>query len=90
MNRLIEPEPGAGLSARFVADARGRQHPNGAGDHRRFVREDVPEHVFRHDHVEVGRVAYQVHRHGIDEHMLQGDIGELAVHLVRNRAPQPR
>ena len=60
---------------------RGRQ-PQPARQFGRKVRQDVAEHVGGEDHVEPGRVAHQQGGGGIDQHLVDRDVGVIG----RNRA----
>ena len=48
-----------------------------SGQHARLVGEDVAEQVFRDEHVERGGSLDQHHRAGIDESVLDVDVGEV-------------
>ena len=72
------------------SDAEGSK-PHGAGEHRRLVGEDVAEHVLHHHHVEIARAPDEMHGRGVHQHVLVGDIGELAGHdPIDHRAPEAR
>ncbi len=57
------------------AEAGRREHAERAADHRHLVGEDVAEHVFREEHVELVRVARELHRGVVHIHVRQLDIG---------------
>ena len=59
----------------LAADGGRRQHAERAGDDAGLVGEDVAEEVFGEHDVEVARDVHQVHGHGVDELMLDGDVG---------------
>ena len=61
---------------------------HGTRQHRGLVGQDVAEHVFGRDHVEVPRPAQQVHRHGVDQHVLVDHVRIVGLHLVGDLAPQ--
>ncbi len=68
-----------------------RQDAEGTGEHRGFVAQDVAEHVLGEQHVEIAWAADQVHRGGIDQHVLERDLGELGAHeALDHRAPEAR
>ncbi len=56
----------------------GRQQPQGARQHRRLVGENVAEHVFGDDHVEIARPPQQVHRGRIHQHVLEAHVRKFA------------
>ena len=70
MHRLVHALPAR-------VQGRRRQHAEGAGEHRRHVREDVAEHVAGHHHVELLRLAHQLH--GGVVHV---EVAELHVRIV--------
>src|SRR5216683_1282383 len=71
---------------------RGRgQQADGAGEHRRHVGEDVAEEVLGDDHVEARGPLHEEHGAGVDQHVLELQVGELVAHHLRGHlAPQPR
>jgi hypothetical protein len=57
-----------------LAERRAREQADRAGEHRRLVAEDVPEHVLGKDHLEVTRRRDELHRRVVDEHVLELDV----------------
>ena len=55
-------------------ERRRRQHADRARQHRRLVGQDVAEDVAGDDHVELLRVAHQLHRRVVDVHVRQRDV----------------
>ena len=49
-----------------VAEVGGRRHAHAADERGGEIREDVPEHVLRHHHVELPRPAHQIEGGGVD------------------------
>ncbi len=64
-----------------AADGGRRQHAERAGDDAGLVGEDVAEEVLGEDDVEVARDVHEVHRHGVDELVLEGDVGVVLARL---------
>ena len=80
----------AGLIQALVAGVQAgrRQHADRAGQHRRFVGQDVPEHVAGHHDVEaLGRLD-QLHRGVVDIHVVEGDVGVLLADLAHDVLPE--
>ena len=73
-----------------VADGRGREHAQAAGEHRRLVGQDVAEQVLGDQDVEHCRAADEEHRARVHELMVDVDVGELRADLVDDLAPKPR
>ena len=67
MNRLVHAD--------LAANTRRRQHADGTREHRRFVAENIAEHIGRHEDVELLRIANQLHGAVIDQDMFQLDAG---------------
>src|SRR5687768_11921332 len=59
-----------------------RRHAEPADDPGCFVAEDVPEHVRRDHRVEALRVAYQAHREGVDDHLVDRDVRKVVCRAV--------
>ncbi len=57
------------------AETGGGEHAEGAADDGHFVGKDVAEHVFGEDHVELVRVAGELHGGVVDIHVGQLDFG---------------
>ena len=78
-------------AARARAERCRRQQSQRAGEHRGFVGEDVAEHVFRHDHVEVARPLQKMHGGRVHQHVLEAHVGKFAGHdPIDHRAPEAR
>ena len=60
-----------------VANAQARRHAEPADQAGRFVGQDVAEHIGRHHHVKILRVAYQPHRHRIDDDLVDSHVGKV-------------
>jgi hypothetical protein len=60
------------------SQARGRQHPQRAREHRCLVGENVAEHVLGQDHVEPCRLRYELHGGIVDQQVLELDLGVVA------------
>ena len=73
-----------------VAEARGGEHPERAGEHRGLVAEDVAEHVLGDDHVEARRVGDELHGGVVDEQVVELDVAYSAASAADDLAPQPR
>ena len=69
---------------------RGRQHADRAGEHRRLVGQDVAEHVAGDDHVELLRIAHELHRRVVDVHVRELHVGIVLAHRADDFAPQDR
>ena len=74
----------------LAAHGSGGQHAQRAGNHRSLVGENVAERVLHDHHIEIARTLHQVHRHGIDELVLQLHIGKLFGDLDHRVAPELR
>ena len=72
----------------LAADGGRGQHAERAGDDAGLVGEDVAEEVFGEDDVEVARDVHEVHGHGVDELVLDGDVGVFGLELVDGGAPE--
>ena len=72
------------------ADARRREHAQRTADDAGLVGEDVAEHVLGDDHVEMGRLAYDLHRGVVHEHEFQLHFGVPGRHILRDLPPQAR
>ena len=86
MDRLVEAE-GAVRRATRTEGGRG-EHAEGAGQHGGLVREDVAKEVLGDDHIEGGRPGCEEHCGGIDEAMLQLDVGVVSADLSHDLAPE--
>ena len=73
-----------------VAERGGRREPDAARDRGGEVGEDVAEEVLGDDHVVRGRLLDQLHRHRVDELVVEPHVGELGGHLVGEAVPEPR
>ena len=82
MNRLKEADLGP--------DTRRRQHTDRTGQHRRFIAQNVSEHVVAQQHVELSRVPHQLHRGIIHVDMSQFDIRIGRMDIDHHLAPQAR
>ena len=82
MHRLEEPGPSA--------ERRRWQQAERAGQHRRFIAENVAEHVLGQDDVERRRIRDQPHRSGIDVAVLEPHLGIVARDPRHGFAPQLR
>jgi hypothetical protein len=84
-------EPWIGsYSACPVAQRCAGEEPQRARQHRRFVGQDVAEHVLGDDHVEGLRGGHEAHRARIDELVLDADARRLGRYLVRDLSPEAR
>ena len=72
------------------ADGGRGQHAEGAGDDAGLVGEDVAEEVLGEDDIEVARGVHDVHRHGVDELVLEGDFGVVFGDFGDGGAPELR
>ena len=89
VNRLEQPDAASG-GVELVAERGRRQQAHRSRQHRGFVGQDVAEHVLGDDHVEVARPADEMHRHRVDQHVLESDVLEFGADLAGDLAPQPR
>ena len=84
MDRLVEG--GAPAVVVDPTQRRRRQHAEGAGEHRRLVRQHVAEQVVGDDDVELSGLADQLHRAVVGVHVAERDPRELlvvdALHLL--------
>ena len=72
-----------------IAQRGRRQHTQRTRQHGAFVGEYVAEQIFGEDHVEVARVADQLHCCRINQHVLDADRRKfLADHALAHIAPQ--
>mmetsp|Transcript_25913 Transcript_25913/g.85267 ORF Transcript_25913/g.85267 Transcript_25913/m.85267 type:complete len:214 (+) Transcript_25913:58-699(+) len=72
-------------------DARGREHPDRAREHRRLVAQDVPEDVAGDDGVDARGGAHELHRGVVNVHVRELDVGVLLrPHARHHFAPQLR
>ena len=83
-----EPCTGSYSAWRFLrfridlAERGRRQHAERAGEHRGDVGEHVAEQIVGDDHVELLRIAHELHAAGVGQHVLELHVLELArVHL---------
>ena len=83
MNRFVE-------SVGSLTERGGGQQAERSGDHGGFVGQDVAEHVLGEQHVERRGTPDQVHRGGVDEHVLELHLRKLlAQHALDDCSPQP-
>ncbi len=75
-------------AARGVSEGCGGEQPDGASELRGLVGEDVAEHVGGDDDVEARGIADELHGGVVDEHVLEGDVGEFAGESVEGLAPE--
>ena len=73
-----------------AADGGRGQHAERAGDDAGLVGEDVAEEVFGEHDVEVARDVHEVHRHGVDELVLERDVGVVLCDFGDGGAPELR
>ena len=59
------------------------------GDLRRLVGEDIAEHIRRHNDIKLGRIADQLHRSVIHQHIRTGDIGIVRRDAMDRLPPEP-
>ena len=71
-----------------AADGGGGEHAEGAGDDAGLVGEDVAEEVLGEDDVEVAGDVHDVHGHGVDELVLEGDVGVVLGDFGDGGAPE--
>ena len=74
----------------LAADGGRGQHAERAGDDGGLVGENVAEEIFGEHDIVVARLVHQVHGHGVDVLVLDGDVGELGGDLVHRGAPELR
>src|SRR5215472_1984710 len=74
----------------LAAERGGGQHAERAGDDAGLVGEDVAEEVFGEHDVEVARYVHEVHRHRVDELVLDGYVGVFGFQFVDGGAPELR
>ena len=72
------------------ADGGRGQHAERAGDDAGLVGEDVAEEVLGEDDVEVAGDVHDVHRHGVDKLVLEGDVGVVLGDFGDGGAPELR
>ena len=72
----------------LAADGGGGEQAERAGDDGGLVGEDVAEEVFGEDDVEVARGVHEVHGHGVDELVLERDVGVVGAELGDGGAPE--
>ena len=90
VDRLVDTAPAAiGRATRGADAGRGKQTDR-SSKHGRFIGQDVAEHILHDDHVEARRLANQPHRHRVDQHMLDGDIGIVRCDFFDDVSPQTR
>ncbi len=65
-------------AARDGAERCRGQQTERAGQHGGFVGENVAEHIFGHDHIEVARPLQQMHGRGIHQHVFEAHAGKFA------------
>ena len=90
VDRLVQPARMA-VTIQVRAKAGAGQQTHAAGQHAGLVGQDVTEQVLSQHHV-VGRwPADQMHRHRVDQDVLQFDIGEFRPDdLCHDTTPEPR
>ena len=88
MDRLVQAVDAVRGPAR--ADRRRGEHTERAGQDRRLVRQDVAEEILRHEHVERGRRAHDLHGARIDEPIVERHVRVLGGDLVDHGPPQAR
>ena len=81
MDRLIQ-------AAACRPQAGGGDHTDGPGDHGGLVGEDVTEHIFRDDHIELGGIFDDLHGTVVHQHVAQLHIGVLRSQPVHDLLPQ--
>ena len=82
MARLIEAE------AALIQAGRG-QHPDGTGNHACLVGQDIAEHVLCQNDVKLFRIADQLHRAVVHQHIFQLHIRIVSGHLRGDLSPVP-
>ena len=90
VNRFVHPAPAKIALAARLADARRWQQPDRSGKNRRFVSQNIAEHILGHDHVELGRPLDEHHRHRIDQNVLELNIWIGGPNFGHDLAPQSR
>ena len=68
MNGLIK-------SASGRTETGGRDHTDGAGNHRCLIRKNIPKHILRHHNVKLRRVLDDLHSTVVNQHIAQLNIG---------------
>ncbi len=68
-------------------EIRGRRYAERAGQRGRQIGQDIGVKVGRHDRVDRFRPHDHAHRHGIDQHLVPGDVLELGRDLRRDLVP---
>ena len=81
MHRFVE--------RRARAHARAREHPERPAEHRRLIRQDVPERVLGHDDVELERVEHELHGGIVHKQLAVFHIGIFGRDAARHLAPHP-
>ena len=88
MHRLVQRHAATGGRV-LKAERGGGQHAERAGQHRRAVGQDVAEQIVGDDHVELLRVAHQLHRAVVGIHVVQFDALAFGLMQLGHRlAPQ--
>jgi MFS family permease len=86
-----------GAAGRFVkaetsvaarAEARARQHSQRTAQRRRFVAQNVAEHVFAEQHVELRGLEHELHRAVVHEHVVERDVGIIFADARDDFAPE--
>ena len=80
MNRLKQADLGPNTCR--------RQHPDRTGQHRRFIAQNVSEHVIAEQYVELSRVPHQLHGSVIHVDMSELDIRIGRMDVDDHLAPQ--
>ncbi|MPN47133.1 hypothetical protein SDC9_194733 [bioreactor metagenome] len=83
MNRLVK-------SFRIVSEAGRGDQADRAGKLACFVGENIAEHVFGGDHIELGRVFDQLHGAVVDQHVGIFHLKIVFPHSVKDFSPEPR
>ena len=65
-----------------------RLHTDGAGQHRRFIRQNVAKHVAGNHHVKLARILHQLHRRIVDVHARERYVGVFGRDLGSDLFPQ--
>ena len=71
-----------------VADVGGRRHPHAADESRGQVGQDIAEHIFSHEHVELLRLLHEIECLGVDVCVLLCDRGMPGRNLVEDLAEE--
>ena len=82
MDGFVEPDR--------ASDACRSQQAKRSHDSARLIRKDVAEHVFREDHVELGRLQDERHGRGVHVHVGKLDIRKIAADAGDHFTPQAR